>query len=185
MIDLKIDAVRIADQIAALGNEAPRAIVRALNRTIASVRTLVIREIADDTGLANKDIRPSIGVTNATFSRPAARLVVTGRRIPLIAFDARQTLRGVTYIGRRGRGEIRGAFIATMASGHRGVFKRRGVARLPIDELKGPSLPFVMTKRWSRAMTMRANELLQANAQHEVTFLLRGQRITEQLSETA
>lgn len=55
--------------------------------------------------------------------------------MPVIAFNARQTRRGVSVeinVGKRSL--IRGAFIATMKSGHTGVFYRQGKARLPIEE---------------------------------------------------
>lgn len=32
---------------------------------------------------------------------------------------------------------VRGAFVATMANGHQGIFRRCGSARLPIEELLG------------------------------------------------
>lgn len=188
MIEISGDVRPIADQLAALGREAPRAITRGLNRGIARIKTLVIRALADDTGLPNKEITKSVGTTNATFSRPYAMLVVTGRRIPLIKLDARQTQRGVSYAGRHGRAEVRGAFIATMRSGHRGVYRRFPLPsartspggwskNLPITELEGPSLARVITRRWDRGMTVRATEVLQEVVQHEVSFLLRGQRI--------
>lgn len=63
---------------------------------------------------------------------------VTGEPVPLVAYPHRQTKKGVSVSVNRGkRTLIEGAFLATMGSGHQGVFTRRGTARLPIDERLG------------------------------------------------
>lgn len=64
------------------------------------------------------------------------RINVSTRPIPMGAYPIRQTRTGVTVQINRGASKlVRGAFIATMKSGHRGVFMRRGKARLPLKEL--------------------------------------------------
>jgi hypothetical protein len=55
---------------------------------------------------------------------------------PLYKLGATQTAKGVNV---RLRGSYRHAFLATMSSGHRGVFLRQGMARTPIRELFGPN----------------------------------------------
>lgn len=63
---------------------------------------------------------------------------VSGEPVPLVAYPHRQTKKGVSVEVNRGkRTLVRGSFKATMKSGHKGVFKRRGTARLPIKELRG------------------------------------------------
>lgn len=63
---------------------------------------------------------------------------VAGDPVPLVAYPHRQTKKGVSVEVNRGkRTLIAGAFVATMKSGHLGVFRRRGKGRLPIDELRG------------------------------------------------
>ena len=63
---------------------------------------------------------------------------VSGKFVPLTAYPVRQTRRGVSVEVNRGkRTLIKSAFLATMKSGHRGVFVRRGSSRLPIRELLG------------------------------------------------
>lgn len=65
-------------------------------------------------------------------------LDVGGAPVPLVAYPARQTRKGVSVEVNRGkRTLLKGSFIATMASGHKGVFRRTGKARLPIHELLG------------------------------------------------
>ncbi len=78
------------------------------------------------------------------------KMRVRGQIVPVVDFPHRQI--GSRIIGRKGRKErasggvrveinrgrpvlIRSAFVATMRSGHTGVFLRKGAARLPIREL--------------------------------------------------
>jgi hypothetical protein len=64
------------------------------------------------------------------------RMDVSGDPIPLVDFPHRQTAQGVTVaVNANSRKLIKSAFVATLKSGHEGVFRRRGKARLPIDEL--------------------------------------------------
>lgn len=65
-----------------------------------------------------------------------AKIILTGKSIPIIKFAARQTSTGVTFQIKRESGpkSIPHAFIAGMKSGHAGVFRRSGTHRLPIEE---------------------------------------------------
>lgn len=165
-------------QIQALGDRAPLAAARALNRSIASVQTAAVREMAKDLNLAQKDVRKGLEIKRATRQSLLATLTVTSRRIVLLAFGARQTARGVTYNLGRGRRLAAGAFIAQMRSGHVGVFRRRGRPRLPLTrELRGPSLPRVFTREAIQSARERlAEDLLRKNLAHEVEFLVSGVR---------
>lgn len=63
---------------------------------------------------------------------------VRGARTSLTAYPVRQTKRGVSVEVNRGkRTLLPGAFIATMKSGHRGVWMREAKSRLPIREILG------------------------------------------------
>ena len=69
------------------------------------------------------------------ISRLAWRMDVSGALVPVSAFPHRQTRKGVSVainVGKRVL--IRSAFVATLRSGHEGVFLRKGKARLPIKE---------------------------------------------------
>jgi hypothetical protein len=152
-----------------------RALVRALNRAIASGRTVMVREIARDTGLTSKVVRDALPVQEASVNRPEARLAASLKRIPLINFGARGPEpsrgrgRGVTYRLRGGRNRVERAFIARMQSQHRGVFVRVGKARLPIRELFGPSLGHVFAK-FRPAALARIREAFDKNFAHELGF---------------
>jgi len=64
------------------------------------------------------------------------------------------------------------AFLATMASGHQGVFQRKTTARLPIKELFGPSIGHVFLKLIDIGKA-RAIEQFGKNLVAELRFLAR------------
>lgn len=181
MISLSIEGgeALVADMTAANGRIGV-ALVRALNRGIRSARPVMVREIARDIGLRAKDVRDAMPMRDATKNRPEATLGAGLKRIPLIDFRAtgpepsRGRGRGVSYRLQGGRSRIPSAFIATMQSGHRGVFsrgnKRQSTSgRLPISELFGPSLGHVFAKYRALALA-RAQEVFMTNFDHEFTF---------------
>jgi len=172
-----------------------RATVRALNRAIGSGQSVMTKEIAADTGLKQKDVRDALVKREATASRPEASLAATLKRIMLIKFGAKGPTptrgkgRGVTYRLKGGKGRVESAFIATMKSGHTGVYRRAGAMQrgaagpsasarksagawsgnLPIIELKGPSIGQVF-KKFRAAGLARALEVFQKNFDHELKF---------------
>ena len=134
-----------------LGSRMPAVISRSINRAAKSARTAMTKAVREDVGLTAKVVRDAIVFTPARAGRdPRAKLTISKKRIPLIKFKARQLKRaGVKANLKGGARTYPGAFIATMRSGHRGVFKRTTAARLPITQLHGPSLAKVFKKKWS------------------------------------
>lgn len=163
------------------------AVARALNRAIDTVRTQTTRALAAETGLKQAIIRDRLPVQGARPDRLEAVLRVTGKRVPIVAFGARQTRQGVTYRLTGGRGLIPGAFLATMSSGHAGVFARRPISRsragnprsspgLPIVEQYGPSLPLVVTKQHILEAGQAIGEAaFTKNLTHELGRAVRGE----------
>jgi hypothetical protein len=166
---------------ARLKANARPAIVRAINRAAVSARTAMVPKMAQDLGLKSSDIREGkqgIRFTQATPDKHQARLSASLKRIPLAKFNARGPMpsrgkgRGVTYkIGSGGRQRVPRGFLATMRSGHLGVYLRTGKARLPIRELFGPSIGRVFIK-FRELGRVRALEALQKNLQSEFRFAL-------------
>lgn len=122
-----------------------RAIVRAL-RKAGSTALRDMRSEATKRIRTRKRIKPSyisraLSLRRAKGSDIASMewaVNVSGDPVPLVAYPHRQTAKGVSVEVNRGkRTLLKGAFVATMKSGHEGVFRRRGRARLPIDELRG------------------------------------------------
>ncbi len=122
-----------------------RAVVKALRKAGQTA----LRDMRSATSKAirrRKRIRPSYIGRAMTLRKSKGSeiadmswaLDLDGKPVPLIAYPVRQTRRGVSVEVNRGRRTIvKGSFIASMRSGHRGVFKRDGKARLPIRELRG------------------------------------------------
>jgi len=120
--------VRRIDQ---LRQNAPSAFARALNRSIASAKTVMVREVSQDAGLTATDVRGRIFVREASPpDRLVAQLTASAKPIPLIDYRAtgpepsRGKGHGVRARLKGGAGRYPRAFIATMRSGHRGVFER-------------------------------------------------------------
>lgn len=174
-------AVSAFDQLGRRGESALR---RALKRTTASVRASMASDIAKDIGLPVGKVRDEMRVS-VSGDELESTISISGRRIPLINFGARGPEpskgrgRGVSATSEGQRKRYPNAFIATTASGHRGVFirakslarKSRGAwsANLPIIELRGPSLPLVFTKHLPDAVS-QAQATLMKNLQHELSF---------------
>lgn len=152
-----------------------RAMVRALNRSINSGRTVMVREIARDTGLKSSTVRESMRTREASLAHPEAQLATNLKRIPLIKFGAsgprpsRGRGRGVSYRLPGGKGRLPTAFLATMRSGHEGVFMRKTRSRLPIKELFGPSLGHVFAK-FRPVGLARMRDVFMKNMEHELEF---------------
>jgi hypothetical protein len=164
-LSVKADITRALRKFDLTEQDAKRAIPRALNKTATTARANAAREIRSaGYNIKVSGIKRQLSIRRASADELVAIVRATGRPIPLINYGARQTKTGVSVKVLRGRTVIKGAFIATMPSGHRGVFVRvdsaagrrarlkgfgkvkHGQARngkhgLPIQQLFGPSVP--------------------------------------------
>lgn len=187
------------------------ATVRALNRTITTVRAAAQREIRKEyTGLKARTVRDELKIVRATRALQQAKITVEGKRMPLIDFVSAATVKSRTKragknIGGGVRVKIKGtsklvahAFIATMKSGHVGVFvraptstaqgstmtfrtgegsrlKKKGLD-LPVAELTSISMPKAfMNKKVQIEMNRLARETFLKNLQAELKFRTGGQ----------
>jgi hypothetical protein len=158
-----------------------KATVRALNRALTTGRAEMARLIAADLGLRiGETKKEAISVEEATPTRLSVRLVASRRRLPLKEFNARGSMpsrgkgRGVSYrIGSGGRGRVENAFLARMASGHIGVFKRTTKKRLPVIELFGPSIGRVFEQHRPAVVDVM-REAFNARLDHELKFAFKG-----------
>jgi hypothetical protein len=195
----------LARRLLDLGRDAPVAAHRAIRRTLRSGTVAVGRLLAEDTGLTQRAIRRSLTTTQGTYQDLRGTLAVglyrdargrsgPGGRIPLIEFRARGPEpsrgkgRGVRYTLPSGRGLAPRAFIATMPSGHRGVFarlrptrSRRGMASpspaLPISQLYGPSLYRVMRRRGLAVTLPEIQTTFERHLAHEIGYVIEQRRI--------
>lgn len=151
---------------------APKAIARALNRAAVSTRTIMVRRVSQDIGLKVGDVKRVFTEQQARPDHLVARVIARSTRIPLMAWHARQTRRGVTARLPGGAGRYPQAFLSTMpGTGHRGVFQRKRSSRLPIRELRGPSITHVFHKQREAGLAAGEASLLK-NLSHELRFAL-------------
>lgn len=176
---LVLNTIEVERTIATLRGKSPAAFVRSLNRGIAAGRTLLVRNVRREMRLKSRQVRDRTTVTNATFDRPSATITASPKPVPAIEFSARgpepSRGRGRGVVTRLPSGRLPHAFITTVGTGrHRGVFQRVGRARLPIREVKGPSVWFVASK--AQHLDPVADRVLEQAAktlEHEIGRLLR------------
>lgn len=177
----------LLDDIEALGTQAPIVLARALNKAGGIGKTAMVRAVATDTGIRQKDISKIIRMDRANPTKLAWGIMLSGKRIPLIAFGARGPEpsrgrgRGVTWRSKDSRKTVREFFIATVGTGkHRGVFKREGEFstkkskgawgfNLPIAEQFGPSIPHVAEKKVP-VFDAAANAAIEKTVLHEIEW---------------
>ena len=151
----------------------PSAIVRGLNDTANHARAESVRRICAEWAVKPAAARKALTIRRASAARQEAAVEAVGGRgygIPLVSFGARQTRRGVTYRLKKagGRNLVKGAFLATMRSGHRGVFVRKGKARLPIAEKRAISI-MGMWQDVIDAVSAEAQPYLEARLRYHVS----------------
>jgi hypothetical protein len=180
--------------ISKLGGSAGIVISRAVNDSLSGVRTEAVKRIGGKVMLKAAYIRQTFMIKKASIKDLTALVETTGKPVPLIKYSARQIKAGVSVkvlkVG--GRKKIPHAFIATMDSGHTGVFWRQytdvrkpvkhgfgygalpAKYTLPIKELYGPRVPDVMDDpEIMQPVMAHANERLQARLNHHVDYALK------------
>ena len=164
-ISFRLDSRDVNRALAELGRKGPRVLTRSLNRTINSVRTLVKRGVAKDSGLKAGLINKQMSIKKATFSNQRAVLKVSRKAIPVIQLGAKGKVpsrgkgRGVTYRFGGERRRLPHSFIANLG-GRKGVFTRKTKARKPTRERFGPSIATFFKKRLPEARSFAMTELV-------------------------
>jgi hypothetical protein len=141
-----------------------RVLALGVNDTGRQTLGFAARKVAKAGGIKSGTARKQFWLQRATPATLEANVRASGRAIPLIEFQARQTARGVTANAWGSRKVYPGTFIATMKTGYRGVFSRVGKDRFPIDHKWGPSVPSLMAQDAVRdAVEAHATTQLQTN----------------------
>ena len=180
-ITVKAEISSALEKFGMVEDEAKKAIVRALNRTAKSVQVQAAREIREaGYNLKASRIKKALTVRQANANVLQAGIRAIGRPISLYEYGARSTSKGVSVNVKEGRKLIKHAFIATMPTGHTGVFMRKpGViqgkrgkmiqARALGHELFGPAIPSMFVSEIvTRAMTSKLNEQFPKELDHEL-----------------
>lgn len=180
----------VIKELNAAAAETRPAVVRALNKTMDRVKVRAAREVRDaGYKLKISDIKKAIRINRATSGRLRADAVASGRPIPLMQYGAKDVKpNGVSVDVLNGRKVVAKAFIATMPSGHTGVYIRQPNAAhkrvvkggkvqwsaLPIRELYGPSIPDALAnKAVADAIVQLISERFPVILEHEHSFLLK------------
>lgn len=172
-IQVKFDAQRIIDRIGAIpGKVVAQALPAAINKVLDRGRTQTVKEIALYYKIKQKLIRARTRSKRATWRQPEARfsLGVLPIRTGKIGVP-RQTKRGA----RVGAHAFPGAFVATMRSGHVGIFKRKGQPRLPIKEQTvslSPQAEQIARRKFREVMSRDFSRLFR----HELEYRLKQRR---------
>ncbi|EFK10173.1 conserved hypothetical protein [delta proteobacterium NaphS2] len=168
----KSDIQEIKRTLKGIQDAVPKVTQMAVNKTLSGVRTDTTNEVAKVVALKKKTIRATITVKKLGRNNAAAYVRCTGKRVPLMAFGARELKSGkgvsVKVLKAEGRKIVKHAFIAKMpnpknpSNRHEGVFWRKYDGprkpwnkkfpyskmpkqyRLPIMELFSFAIPDVM-----------------------------------------
>jgi len=150
-----------------LASLEPGAMKRAILRALRKAGSTALRDMRSEANKrirSRKAIKPSYIARAITLRRPSGTDIgsmswevrLSGKPVPLVAYPHRAVAGkraavarkpgsgagggtgGVRVEVNRGRQTlIKGAFIASLTSGHVGIFRRRGKGRLPINEMLG------------------------------------------------
>lgn len=190
-MDLKINGI---DDLQRLGKEFPKASARALNKTATHARAQMAKEARERYKVKSADVKASMGTPKlATAKHLSTYWRSKGKRIALTYFMTKATIdRSLRQAGRKikQRGKVtfqltRGnkrtlphAFVATMESGHIGVFTRtnakmKGKAnKQAIEERTGPATSQMLSGAFSRMKGVQ--EFLLKTLAHEIQWFKQG-----------
>jgi hypothetical protein len=183
-IDVRADINRAVRQLTEFQRSViPSATVRVLNKTASAARTQAGREIAARYNISSRVVGRQISVSRANRTTLTAIVSPSGRRLPVLAFQARETPAGVRIQIIRGSPKvIAHAFIATTRSGHRGVFARgyysgrrfvHRPSRLPITKLFTVGVPQAFGARVVyEALRRKVREKFPGILEHEIRFAI-------------
>lgn len=130
--------------------ERNRALAKALNRATTTGRAKSAQETRKIYQIRSGDVKKTIGTAKATASKTESSLISKSRSLPIYGFGARKSKKGIGVTIKGQRKFFPGAFIATMKTGHIGVFARAKYVnnklvtrRKRINEYPKPDLPIV------------------------------------------
>lgn len=181
---------RAQDLLADIPGGATKAITRAINRSITAANVEATKQIQGQYTVINKKVITKAKTISkkATKNSLSAKIEAKGSPIPLGAFltnpkkppKRRPKSNLFAQVKTDDGGQIRGAFITTVQTGHigvhhAGVFVRsKGNASLPIRQLYGPSVPQMLgNEEIQDFLAKRATLVLDERLEHEIDVILR------------
>lgn len=151
------------------------AAVRAINRVSTTARTAALKHTRQDWNIKAGTLRKYTKIKRARRGDGTLVFSIRSEPVPLIEFAARSTKKGATYKVKRrvGRQLLKSGFIATMKSGHKGVFTRKSGARLPILEHKVITPTSMFDQGADKVFINTVNEKVVDRFRHELENLAR------------
>lgn len=172
--------------------------MRAVNKTLTGVKTDASSAIREKLNVKKSAVDETFKIKKATTLNLAAKFQSTGKPLALTDLvGTRQVQKGVSVQVRKDKSRtiLQRGFIATMKSGHEGVFWREWqwhnkpsaklnrfipyarlpkIYRLPIKEGSAPRVPDYLGDKGPIMKTVltKANERLHSNLDHELEFEL-------------
>lgn len=171
------DLIRAQDFLQQIPGGVQKATARAINRAAESARTAASRAVRKDYFIDNKTVLNTIRIRRASVGNFSASVESRGKLIPLAKWKAaplaKPAMAQIKKAGASGWGK--GAFWATMKSGHEGIFGRLGKKRKPIQERMGPSVPQLLQEESIvEIIENRAAEVASQRLDHEINRILQG-----------
>jgi hypothetical protein len=128
-IEIKLDESKLRSieaMFRSVPGKLPQIVSRAINRTVTPAKNEIQKGIRQEINIKAADAKDKIYIDKATYDKWVATIALSHSLIPLLDFGARQTKKGVSFKvwKKSGHKFLKHGFIATMASGHRGVFRR-------------------------------------------------------------
>jgi len=171
--------------LASLPDLMPKALQRALGKTLSKLTTMFVRGVSAEALLTQKFIREGLFQSHVTWdgNEASGYLGGTKGRQPLFRYKTlpsgplvRRPPVGASAQVLRAAGmeTIKGSFVAQMKSGHIGVFWRKpGAKRLSISELLGPSVQFFFQRDSIQIpIEEQTDDIFAGFLAHEVSFLV-------------
>jgi len=151
MIEMQLDLKGVDKFIEQIGAKKFKQAMRStLDRTATFAKKAVADEVVSQYNVKRADVVSKIVVQRTTMDQLKTILRITSAKFMLIYFNPKQTSHGViAWIQRKNVSYYPSAFIATMPTGHRDVFKRKTKRRLPIKSRPGPSVTDLSKHLWA------------------------------------
>lgn len=186
------DVANVKAMLRGLDAVVPKVLSRSINDTLAGVKTDASAEIRAVVTASKSAVDSTFKTVKATVTELSGLVSSSGPPMPLIEFAARQVKAGVSIQVKKTnpRTVLKGAFIQTMKSGHKGVFWReyhgakgpvKKIAygrlpkkyRLPMKQLFGPRIPDILgDDPVMNAVLTKADDRMHKNLDKELNYEL-------------
>ena len=180
LISVRSDLRGAARDVKKMQGVIQKAATSSINRATSQARTAGVRKVRERYEIRAKEVNATFSVRKATSNGLAAILKSkTQGGLPLIKFKTapkspmapNQPRGGVKATVLKGQKRtLKRAFVASVGSGgHIGVFERSTTRRLPIKELFGPPIPYMLNNPEVRdEIEQKFAESFESRFSHEV-----------------